>query len=69
MKTKWNKNRYLSLLSCSTTLLVISPALLISCSNNNKNNEEETKPSSPIFSDQEIVNNYISSLKKPSIKP
>ena len=61
MKTKWNKNRYLSLLSCSTTLLVISPALLISCSNNN---EKETT-----FSDQEIVNNYISSLKKPSIKP
>ena len=43
--------------------------MLISCSNNNKNNEEETTPSSPILSDQEIVNNYISSLKKPSIKP
>ena len=61
MKTKWNKNRYLSLLSCSVALLVISPTLLISCSNNN---EKETT-----FSDQEIVNNYISSLKKPSIKP
>ena len=69
MKTKLNKNRYLSLSSCSIALLVISPALLISCSNNNKNNEEETTPSSPILSDQEIVNNYISSLKKPSIKP
>lgn len=66
MKTKWNKNRYLSLLSSSITLLVTSPTLLISCSNNN---ETETKPSSPILSDQEIVNNYISSLKKPSIKP
>lgn len=61
MKTKLNKNRYLSLLSCSIALLVISPTLLISCSNNN---EKETT-----FSDQEIVNNYISSLKKPSIKP
>ena len=60
MKTKWNKNRYLSLSSCSIALLVISPTLLISCSNNN---ETETKPSSPVFSDQEIVNNYISSLK------